>query len=122
MLSASVVEKPIQARTRGHREPKVPQERNKCWADSAQPQPVTHWARSGKRMPRATRFVFVGNRSCRRRQAKIDTFMGTCLCKEIFIRLYSNCILRSQYLISITDKITGARSGPPLPPVWKLNL
>jgi hypothetical protein len=58
----------------------VPHERNKWWAESVPPQPVTQRARSGERMPRVTKFVFVGNLSRKRRHAKIDTFRGTCLC------------------------------------------
>jgi hypothetical protein len=73
-LCASAVEKPIQAWTSGHREPKVPHERNMCWVDSAPPHPVTHWARSGERMHRVTKFVFVGNQSRKRRHVRIDTF------------------------------------------------
>jgi hypothetical protein len=77
---ASVAEKPIQERTITHREPKVLQERNKCWVDSMPPQPDTQNWTSGEMIPRATKFVFVGSRSRRRLYAKMETFRGTCLC------------------------------------------
>jgi hypothetical protein len=77
---ASADEKPIQERTSAHKVPNVLHERNKCWADSIPPQPDTQKWTSGDIMPRATKFDFVGNRSRRRRHAKMETFRGTCLC------------------------------------------
>jgi hypothetical protein len=51
----------IHERTSAQREPKVPQEINKWWADSASPQPETNrWAAVDK-MPRVIRLAFVGN-------------------------------------------------------------
>jgi hypothetical protein len=44
------------------------------------PQSVTQSWRSGARMPRETRFDFVGNQSRKRCYAKIDTFKRICLC------------------------------------------
>jgi hypothetical protein len=76
----SAAEKPIQERTRAHKEPKVLQDRNKCWADSMPPQPDTQNWTSAEMIPRATKFVFVGSRSRRRRHAKMETFRGTCMC------------------------------------------
>jgi hypothetical protein len=75
---------PIHERTNAERGPKVPHTRNKWWAESTSPQPETHnWAVVGK-MPRATRFAFVGNLLRNKRQAKMDTFNEIWGCQMSF--------------------------------------
>jgi hypothetical protein len=93
----STPEKPIHARTRDQRKPKVLQDRNKCWAVSIPPQPNTQKWDAGVMMPRVTKFVFVGNLSRKSLQAKIITFKGIYLCE-----------IRS----SATSKVTGC---------WEVN-
>jgi hypothetical protein len=80
----STIGMPIQDCTNAQIGPNVLHERNKWWADSTSPQPETHWWAAPDKMPRVTRFAFVGNLSRRSRQAKIETFSGTWGCQTSF--------------------------------------
>jgi len=73
----STPKKPIQPRTRGHKDAKVEHDKNKCCADSTKPHLETHGEAFEDVIPQVTKFNLVGNLSRSSRHAKNETFKGT---------------------------------------------
>jgi len=80
-LLESTSTNPIHSRNCSHNDAKDVHDRNKCSAISFMPHPATQRVASDCKIPLAVRFAFIGKRSLRRLQAKIDTFKGTCWCQ-----------------------------------------